>query len=127
MDNDDLYGDESGIKELTPKDFDSITAKNIKLKDNIWKPSNKGFLIFYAPWCPHCRQTVENWKEIAIQFKYRWYIGAINCDNIMNQNLCREVKLEVYPTVWIIENGKLVDKYTENNKDEIIKFILLNT
>ena len=61
----DLYAGTQVIK-LTDKDF-RITPKGVKLTHQQFKFCD-GYVMIYAPWCPHCQHKVELWSYLGKQF-----------------------------------------------------------
>jgi thiol-disulfide isomerase/thioredoxin len=50
--------DSDNVTELTPKDFNGIAT---------WKLKNKecSAVLFYAPWCPHCKAVKDEWESFG--------------------------------------------------------------
>lgn len=117
-----LYSKFSGVIELNPKDFKMSKNKSIlKNKNFINKP---GIIIFYADWCKHCQNSVEMWSDLALEFKNKFPIGAVQCDAKKNEDLCIINKINYYPTIKLVNNkGELFDYKGSSNKDDIIYFI----
>lgn len=122
MNTKDLYSKFSGVMELKAKDFNisknKITIINKKFLNNY------GLIAFYAPWCPHCKQMVELWSDLAIQFQHKFIIAAVNCENTNNQIICSKLRIDHYPTIkYVIKNGTLYDYDGRDTKDDMIFFI----
>lgn len=67
------YFDKSiNVKELTPKDFEGAAT---------WKIKDKGCvaLLFYAPWCPHCKAVKDSWEEFG-KIAAFMDVCAFNCE-----------------------------------------------
>jgi thiol-disulfide isomerase/thioredoxin len=58
-----------------PLDF----SKQFKLTHN-W------FIMFYAPWCHHCKQAIPEWVKLASSYKNNTRIGIVNC--VANPDVC---------------------------------------
>ena len=112
-----LYKDTS-VLELTYNDF-----KNKKITNPSFK-NKKGLVLFYAPWCIHCKQMSDKWIDLAESFSDRFVISAINIDDLTvgNDKLLYTFKVKSYPTMFFVENNKLIP-YKEKNIDNIVYFI----
>ena len=120
----DIFNINSGVKELKYDDFIYIDKKlYYKNKNN-----NYGFILVYAPWCEHCLKIALMWSELAIQFKYKFDIYALNSEDIKNKNdhIVAKLNVKKYPTLFIINNKSKVVAYKYNvNLNDIIFYISL--
>jgi thiol-disulfide isomerase/thioredoxin len=66
------FGDSSNVKELTPKDFDSVATWRLKMTGCV-------AVFFYAPWCPHCKAVKQDWEKFA-QTATFMDVTAFNCE-----------------------------------------------
>ena len=136
----DLYSPFSSIFELTAQDFILKKQPKLKLPKNKPNPEypqishpnfknvGSALVFFYAPWCGRCQKMTQSMSELAIQFKYIFPIGAVNCENEKNYPLCNSFQIEGFPTIFYKTPKNTLELYTgENNKDEILKFIYENT
>ena len=123
-----LYPAFSGILELTSQDFNLKKPHSTEIIHPNFKKVSSALIFFYAPWCGHCQKMVQPISELAIQFKYIFPIGAVNCENEKNYPLCTAFKIESFPTIFYKTAKNTLELYTgENNKDEFLKFIYENT
>ena len=122
----DLYDLDSGIVELKYNDFVKeekdyyIKNKNIK----------EGLLIFYAPWCVHCKKQSQELKNLINDYINKFFIGVVNVEDLKNKNdrLASIFKIKQFPTYFIIKNNKIIKlKDQFKNLDEINFYILLNS
>jgi thiol-disulfide isomerase/thioredoxin len=117
-----LYDKYSGVIELTSDDFD-ITGNNVKIINKHFKNSN-GFINFYAPWCPHCIKIQELWSDLAIEFKHKFAIGAVNCENKKNYKIRDKLRIMQYPTIKTVSKNGILSNYGgEYIKDDMIFYI----
>lgn len=60
------------VKELTPKDFDNVST---------WKLKNLAcsVVLFYAPWCPHCKAIKDVWSQLGKTASFI-NVFAFNCE-----------------------------------------------
>ncbi|KFY19345.1 hypothetical protein V491_04485 [Pseudogymnoascus sp. VKM F-3775] len=65
------------------------------------------FIKFYAPWCHHCQSLAPIWSELAKEMEGKLNIGEVNCEE--QKALCKEAKVEGYPTLAFFSGGERVD------------------
>ena len=122
-----IYGNDKYIPELKYKDF---IYKNKKLYiNNEYFSSNKGFIIFYAPWCSHCVKMSQLFIDLAYSNINLFNIGAVNCENIEEDNdkIAIYANIKYFPTLKIIDSdGSLKDYPYEYNADNLIYYINTN-
>ena len=80
-----LYDEKKGIHDLTYEDFYYKNKKlYIKNKDFL---NNKGFIIFYAAWCSHCKKITNLMYKFKNEYMNILNIGAVNVENVKDKNL----------------------------------------
>lgn len=95
-----LYQDEpnAGITVLDKRNFDA----NVYNSGRVW------YVEFYAHWCGACRRFKSKWLDVGKQTK-EWQkanivrVGAVNCGDEFNDELCREHEIMSYPTVRLYQ------------------------
>ena len=124
---DNIFAHESGVLELTSKDFKIknkkvyVTAKHFKDK--------KAILVIYAPWCGHCLRSVPLWCEIATLFKNVFPIGAVNVENEIakNNKIKHALNVKFYPSIFTVSKSGLVKPYKKGRDvDDILEHILVS-
>lgn len=85
----------------------------VNLCDAHWpdaKAEKTWFVLFYAPWCGHCRNIEPKFHEMASKLQKAGEksigIGAIDCNSGANQALCGKYGVQGYPTLKAIVSGK---------------------
>jgi len=124
----DIYGIEKGIIELKLKDFDYINNK-LHINNNYFS-DKKGFIIFYAPWCKHCKKISTLLIDLALLNINIFNFGAINSENISdgNDKVCVYENIIKYPTIKYINNDGTLSDYKYNyTLDNLLYFININT
>lgn len=123
MQYENFYGGKGdAVIELTSTDFD---LKKKQVKHDEFK-NKMGLIMIYAPWCGHCRNMIDVWKDLAGQFRYRFVIGAVNSENInaKNVDVIKGFKVKYYPTVkFVNEKGKVTKFDGLLTKDDLLYFI----
>ena len=124
----DIFGQEKGVLELKRADF-KIKNKKIYINNDYFN-ENKGFVVFYAPWCKHCLEFSTILTDLALSYMNVFPFGSVNCEDIEGGNdfLCNEFDIIKYPTLKIINNdGTLQDYIHEYTFDNLIYYININS
>uniref|UniRef100_A0A8C6LES3 Protein disulfide isomerase family A member 5 n=1 Tax=Nothobranchius furzeri TaxID=105023 RepID=A0A8C6LES3_NOTFU len=77
------------------------------------KKKKHALVMFYAPWCPHCKSAIPHFTTAAELFKEDRKIAyaAVDCTKGQNHELCKQEGVEGYPTFNHYNYGKFVEKY----------------
>ncbi len=115
----DYFGPNNKIvKELSPLNFDSTAPWLLKDIDGK-KPC--GMVLFYAPWCGHCKAVAPTFLNAAKTVGFCDYY-AFNCEKYgAHLAKIKEDKPELvpsFPTIIIYKNGKPVEFYVDDRTEE---------
>ena len=81
---------------------------------------------FSAPWCVFCRRLAPAMEKIAEEYKDILAVGSVNIDN--EQELARQERIEVVPTLVLYKNGQAVDSIVgPGSKAAVEDFIRKNS
>jgi thioredoxin len=81
------------------------------------KSSGKPTVVdFWAPWCAPCRMTKPVLEKLAREFKENVDFWPVNSDK--HQELLQELKIYGIPTVLLVQDGKIVGRYTGAQREE---------
>ncbi|KAL0274509.1 UNVERIFIED_CONTAM: hypothetical protein PYX00_002608 [Menopon gallinae] len=68
---------------------------------------NNHFVMFYAPWCGHCKRLLPVWEQLAEMLnddpEYQIVIAKVDC--ISDNNLCAKNDVTGYPTLKFFKIG----------------------
>eukprot|EP01041_Mallomonas_annulata_P012582 gene12582-26496_t len=85
--NENLYSKGTDVTELNEESFTFLQNSNIV-----------SVVVFYAPWCPHCRHFVPTYNKIANDYHSKNIsFRAVNCDTFVN--ICMKLKIPAFPTI----------------------------
>jgi thiol-disulfide isomerase/thioredoxin len=108
------FGPKSGVKELTPKDFDEVAVW--KLKDN-----KCSVVLFYAPWCGHCHAFKDAYASLGKKAAF-FGVCAFNCEKYKGH--MEKIRNDMpglvggYPTVVFYKNGQPAETYNDERTVE---------
>ena len=81
---------------------------------------------FSAPWCVYCRRLAPAMEKIAEEYKDILTVGSVNIDN--EQELARQERIEVVPTLVLYKNGQAMDSIVgPGSKAAVEDFIRQNS
>ncbi len=116
MDNHSYFADEPAnkyVKELTPTDFDDTVT---------WKLKNGqcGAVLFYAPWCPHCKAVAPAWIKFGEKAAFM-NIMAFNCEkyspHLMKIKEDLPQLVTSFPTIIFYNQGHPDEQYRGDRSD----------
>ena len=100
------------VKELKSSDFENEAT---------WKLKDKKCcaILFYAPWCPHCKAMKETWEQLGQTASF-FRIYAYNCEeNKSHLEKLREDTpnlVEGYPTMIVYKSGNPSEKIGQDTE-----------
>ena len=103
-----------GQEELTPSNFDSVVdgSKNV-------------FVMFYAPWCGHCKKFKPEYADVARSFKDTEEVVIAAVDADAHNALGSKYGVSGFPTLKFFEKGSTdaTDYDSKRSADAVINFI----
>jgi thiol-disulfide isomerase/thioredoxin len=129
----DLYGG-GLVKNLSTYDFDINSSGKVSLKPHVYKDlTNKvGFIQFYAPWCGHCRNFVDEYTYLSeLANRKLFLVGAYNSTQKDNEKVLQALNIEGFPTIKFFSiggNGQVtLTNYTESrDPDAMLDYLCKN-
>ncbi|KAK6181656.1 hypothetical protein SNE40_009469 [Patella caerulea] len=105
--------EESDVVHLTDENFQESLDKQ-----------SSALVMFYAPWCGHCKQMKPGYTEAAALLKAENIPGILAAvDATKSRKSAEEHKIKGFPTVKYFVNGKFEYDFNERTKDKIIEFM----
>jgi len=103
----------SSVVHLTDNNFHS-TLKNKK----------HALVMFYAPWCGHCKAFKPAFQEAAESLKDNKQVRLVGVDCTKNKKICEEYEITGYPTIKYFSHGKVKEDYPgTRTKDAVIEYL----
>lgn len=107
------------LRNFNPK------GESVALNETTFQPtvtlSKEPWLVkFYAPWCHHCQALAPNWNEMAISMKGKLNVAEVDCE--ANQQLCRQAKIQAYPTIMFMYGGLFAEYNGLRGVGDLIKY-----
>jgi protein disulfide-isomerase-like protein len=102
----------SDVVVLDSDNFDRVT------KEGAW------FILFYAPWCGHCKRMAPVWEQLATKMKGESVrVAKVDADG--ETEIGEKFSIQHYPTLKMFEAGKTTADYKgDTSLDSLHKFAL---
>ncbi len=101
------------------KDTSVIQLNKDNFENDVMKSDNLWLILFYAPWCGHCKAFHPQFEKLAKSTKGLFKIGAVNCEE--NRDLAGKYKIDGFPTVLFFgEDKNKTEEYEGDRKAEKI-------
>lgn len=111
----------SSADEAVQKNTQELTADDFK--DAVAKGAT--FIMFYAPWCGHCKALHPTWDQLATKYhkaeEKKVKIAAIDCD--AHNKICEEKGVRGYPSLIFFQNGEETKYSGQRGFDELNIFV----
>lgn len=100
----------------------------VHLQDNTFKSTLKkkkhSLVMFYAPWCGHCKKAKPEYQNAAAEFADDKKIAFAAMDCTTNRNTCQDLDVKGYPTFYYFSYGKGDEKYQRGRTEpDFISFM----
>eukprot|EP00994_Dinema_validum_P006268 NODE_456_length_1671_cov_127.315043_g332_i0.p1 GENE.NODE_456_length_1671_cov_127.315043_g332_i0~~NODE_456_length_1671_cov_127.315043_g332_i0.p1 ORF type:complete len:534 (+),score=178.34 NODE_456_length_1671_cov_127.315043_g332_i0:55-1602(+) len=90
--------------------------------DETVKSKKHALVMFYAPWCGHCKKLKPDYQQAATVLKGQdVVIGAIDAD--AEKGTASTLKVEGYPTIHYFANGAPSGKFEGRSLIKILEFL----
>ena len=73
--------------------------------DRLLATGKQTTVMFYAPWCPHCRQMKPIYRQAARTHK-NMVFAMVDCDK--NPNCARKHNVRAFPACNVYKNGSRI-------------------
>lgn len=120
----------TNVKELSSlKDFQILNSGegyDIQFTNPMFSGKN-GLVLFYADWCPHCVNMVDDFVALANRTQNLFPIGAINVADKENSILGQYFNITGYPTIKYLDYGQFKDYTGGRDANELFNFLCAET
>ncbi|KAL3836941.1 hypothetical protein ACJMK2_022344, partial [Sinanodonta woodiana] len=101
--------------EEVESDVVHLTDENFK---NILKKKKHALVMFYAPWCGHCKKAKPEYMQAAAKYKddNKVVFAAIDCTT--HNTMCTSHDVTGYPTFKYFNYGKNEQKYMGGREEQ---------
>ncbi|XP_064481351.1 protein disulfide-isomerase A5-like [Ornithodoros turicata] len=102
------------VHRLTKDNFDSV----LKEKSSV-------LVMFYAPWCGHCKNMKAAYAEAAAAMDSQKIPGALAAvDATVERDLASKYNVRGFPTLKYFKNGNLVEEYNkQRTADDLVNYM----
>ena len=104
-------------------------ASSVVLNENfdaeVIHPTRSAFVLFFAPWCGHCKAMKPSWREFAKLHagSAELLVGEVDCTASGGEAICGRYEVEGYPSLKFFEAGSAEpeDYEEQNNLDGFVR------
>lgn len=90
--------------------------------DNLPKGKKGGIVVFYAPWCKHCKdmEKLNKFLGETINDKYNVFYKMVDCTDDKNKEIVESEGILGYPTIKFRMGNENFQEYNEERTIENI-------
>ena len=94
-------------------------------------PGSYSFVMYYAPWCPHCKTAKPEWDQVKAEYNgkqihgYTIIFTEVNCTNESPdvEKMINTYKIEGYPTIKLVKDNQIIDYDAKPSKATLTQFL----
>lgn len=93
-------------------------------KEDFENMEHDSMVLFYAPWCPHCKTVMGDWAKLKQSAPSGVKIAKVNCDE--KPEMAEKHGVKGFPTIILFKGGKKVYFEGPRNLENFLEFIKSN-
>jgi thiol-disulfide isomerase/thioredoxin len=93
-------------------------------KEDFENMNKDSMVLFYAPWCPHCKTVMGDWAKLKKAAPRGVNIAKVNCEK--KPELAEKHDVKGFPTIILFKGGKKVYFEGPRNLENFLEFIKSN-
>ena len=105
-------------QNMEKEDFENMEKEDF---ENMEKDS---MVLFYAPWCGHCKKVMGDWKKLQTHAPSHVNIAKVNCDE--KPEMAEKHDVKGFPTIILFKSGKKVYFEGPRKLENFLEFIKSN-
>jgi protein disulfide-isomerase A6 len=116
----------SGLQLHLPQEVNYATELTAANFDTVAKDPTKSVLVmFYAPWCGHCKALKPKYSQVAKIYENDAdiVIARIDADNAKNKPIAAQYNVRGFPTIYFFPKGEDAKPVEYNSGREIEDFL----
>ncbi|XP_071942391.1 protein disulfide-isomerase A5-like [Antedon mediterranea] len=78
---------------------------------NVMKKKKHALVMFYAPWCGHCKKAKPEFQQAAAKFEDNSKVSFAAVDCTEAKDVCSQFEVSGYPSIKFFNYGKLTQDY----------------
>ena len=110
-------GDAPWFEDETAQDIKHIQSSEEFYKF-IRKEKKPILIMFYAPWCGHCKRLKPEFASAATRLKGQAVLAGMDVDTLSARDVKIEYNITGYPTVLYFKGGEMVYAYGGDRTEE---------
>ncbi len=103
-----MFSREKNIIELTPENYRNKNIIPLNNKEGY-------FVLYYADWCGHCRDTKPSWIKLANKISPEFNVCVLDC--VKYTKFSNKLGIKGFPTIKVYDHtGKYLENFN-NSRD----------
>ena len=79
-------------------------------------------VLFYVPWCPHCKNMMPEWKQLEQNLEgTQTKVDKVNCEE--KPDVAKENEVDGFPTIILFKDGKSIPYEGDRTAEAIKDFV----